>query len=247
MLVIKLVRFVCIMTMTSASPNRSRRGDRGRSCWEVTCFHRDCCNLTYLKRECVTGCSILAEWKAIRSAWDLWITREKPRLKELIQYCLKMTHYWNHHNFSTIGTLLRCCIQGHPGYKELSKVRKSNQICTKFVCKSAALELQLSPSVTAFSRLKNDQSFRAVWGVIDCWVCVEVANGILWWELIQSLTCTVLHASFNAQFMLIECSEVSLPLVHFFFLFLSLTFFHLLLSSTTGTSTLTMPFPPQMA
>lgn len=47
-----------------------------------------------------------------------------------------------------------------------------------------------------------------MWDVIDWWVCVEVANGILWWGLTPRLTCTVLHASFNAWIMVIECSEV---------------------------------------
>lgn len=43
-------------------------------------------------------------------------------------------------------------------------------------------------------------------GLIDCWVCVKVANGILWWMLTPRLTCTVLRAGFNPWFMLTECS-----------------------------------------
>lgn len=95
-----------------------------------------------------------------------------------------------------------------------------------------ALRLHLRPGVTAFSQLPNNQSLCAVWGVIDWWVCVKVANGILWWVLTLRLTCTVPHASFNVWFMVIECSGVrhkcsqfltTLPL-HLPLIFFDLTF-----------------------
>lgn len=47
-----------------------------------------------------------------------------------------------------------------------------------------------------------------MWGVIDWWVCVVDANGILWCVLTPRLTRTVIGASFNVRFMVIECSEV---------------------------------------
>lgn len=95
---------------------------------------------------------------------------------------------------------------------EVKSTQTSHQIL--FV-KGLARKLHLRSRVTSLSRLQNDQSLCAVWGVIDWWVCVEVANGILWWVLTPRLTCTVLHASFNAWIMVIECSEVRLKCSRF--------------------------------
>lgn len=61
--VIKLVRFVCIMTMTSVLRNTATGRQEKRK--GGTCSHRDCCNLFRLNKRCLAACSLFIEHKEI--------------------------------------------------------------------------------------------------------------------------------------------------------------------------------------
>lgn len=98
--VIKLVRFVCIMTMTSVLRNTATGRQEKRK--GGTCFHRDCCNLFRLNKRCLAACSLFIEHKEIRSvktSLDLKKRASYSNNNRTTKTFFFFFFKWNQHNF----------------------------------------------------------------------------------------------------------------------------------------------------